>query len=172
MKTWSSVLIVIIVGALGYLVVTQAPKNEASLGQENANEVIQENNQNQEPINTQEKSTMNTQQNLGIETTKEGTGEPVKTGQKAVMNYTGRLEDGTAFDSNVDPKFNHVEPFEFVLGQNQVIQGWEQGVLGMKVGEKRILTIPSNLAYGANGIPGVIPGGATLVFDIELVAIK
>ncbi|MDQ5949934.1 MAG: hypothetical protein QG563_441 [Patescibacteria group bacterium] len=171
MKTWSSVLIVIIVGALGYFVVTQAPQKENTTTTENTEEMNQESAQNEQSDNSQE-TTMNTQQNLGIEITKEGSGEPIKAGQTAVMNYTGRLEDGTAFDSNVDPKFNHVEPFEFVLGQNRVIQGWEQGVLGMKMGEKRVLTIPATLGYGASGIPGVIPGGATLVFDIELVSIK
>ena len=100
------------------------------------------------------------------------TGEVAKTGDTVSMNYTGRLQDGTVFDSNVDPKFQHTEPFEFNLGAGQVIAGWDKGIVGMKVGEKKTLTIPPADAYGANGIPGVIPPNSTLVFDVELLAIK
>ncbi len=161
MKIWSSVLIVLIVASLGYLIVTRA---SPALPQE---EITTTTN------TTQQETPMNTQEGqMDIKIIQEGTGEPIKVGQTAVMNYTGRLEDGTAFDSNVEAQFSHVEPFEFTLGQNRVIQGWEKGVLGMKVGEKRVLTIPSSLGYGASGIPGVIPANATLIFDVELVSIK
>jgi FKBP-type peptidyl-prolyl cis-trans isomerase len=95
-----------------------------------------------------------------------------KSGDTVAMNYTGRLEDGTVFDSNVDPKFNHPEPFIFVLGAGQVIPGWDKGIEGMKTGEKKTLTIPPEDAYGANGIPGVIPPNSTLIFEVELLAIK
>jgi len=95
-----------------------------------------------------------------------------KVGDIVSMNYTGKLVDGTAFDSNIDPKFNHVEPFEFTLGAGQVIPGWDKGIVGMKVGEKKTLSIPPEDAYGASGIPGVIPANATLNFDVELVGIK
>ena len=78
----------------------------------------------------------------------------------------------TVFDSNIDPKFGHVEPFEFVLGAGQVIPGWDKGIVGMKVGEKQTLTIAPEDAYGVNGIPGVIPPNATLVFDVELLGIN
>jgi FKBP-type peptidyl-prolyl cis-trans isomerase len=88
------------------------------------------------------------------------------------MNYTGRLEDGTVFDSNVDPKFNHVEPFIFTLGAGQVIAGWDKQIVGMKIGEKKTITIAPEDAYGATGIPGAIPPNSTLVFDVELLAIK
>lgn len=94
-----------------------------------------------------------------------------KAGDKVSMNYTGRLEDGTVFDSNVDPKFNHVEPFIFDLGAGQVIPGWDKGIVGMKVGEKKTLEIAPEDAYGARGIPGVIPPNAKLIFDVELVSI-
>src|SRR3989344_6886778 len=96
-------------------------------------------------------------------------GETAKSGDTVAMNYTGRLQDGTVFDSNVDPKFQHVEPFVFTLGAVQVIPGWDKGIVGMRVGEKKVLTIPSTDAYGARGIPGVIPPNSTLVFDVELV---
>jgi FKBP-type peptidyl-prolyl cis-trans isomerase len=100
------------------------------------------------------------------------TREVAKTGDTVSMNYTGRLENGVVFDSNVDPKFNHVEPFVFTLGAGQVIAGWDKGIIGMKIGEKKTLTLPPQDAYGANGIPGVIPPNSTLIFDVELIGIK
>lgn len=98
-------------------------------------------------------------------------GEIAKTGDTVSMNYTGRLEDGTVFDSNVDPKFQHVEPFMFTLGAGQVIAGWDEGIVGMKVGEKKTLVIPPEKAYGPNDY-GPIPGNSTLTFEVELLAIK
>lgn len=105
---------------------------------------------------------------MKIETTHEGTGPAISNGQTAVVDYVGKLENGTIFDASK----NHGQDFEFQVGAGQVIKGWDQGVLGMKVGETRILTIPSDLAYGPNGIPGVIPGGATLIFEVTLHGIK
>jgi FKBP-type peptidyl-prolyl cis-trans isomerase len=87
------------------------------------------------------------------------------------VNYTGKLADGTVFDSNVDPKFNHVQPFEFTLGAGQVIPGWDKGLVGMKVGEKKTLVIAPEDAYGATGAGGVIPPNATLTFDVEVLGI-
>jgi peptidylprolyl isomerase len=104
--------------------------------------------------------------------------EKVGTGAEAVkdktvsVHYTGWLDDngnkGKKFDSSLDRK----EPFIFQLGAGQVIQGWDQGVAGMKVGGKRTLMIPSTLAYGARGAGGVIPPNANLIFDVELLAVK
>jgi len=98
--------------------------------------------------------------------------EIAKQGDTVAMNYTGRLKDGTVFDSNVDPKFKHVQPFIFTLGAGQVIAGWDKGIVGMKVGEKKTLVIPPEDGYGAAGAGGVIPPNATLTFDVELLAIK
>ncbi|MEK7569482.1 MAG: FKBP-type peptidyl-prolyl cis-trans isomerase [Patescibacteria group bacterium] len=95
-----------------------------------------------------------------------------KNGDIVSVNYTGKLADGTVFDSNVDPKFGHVAPFDFTLGEGRVIPGWEKGILGMKVGEKKTLVIPPEDAYGANGFPPVIPPNATLTFEVELLAIN
>lgn len=97
--------------------------------------------------------------------------EIAEKGDVVTMNYTGKLTNGQVFDSNVDPKFNHVEPFEFTLGIGQVIVGWDEGIVGMKIGEKKTLTIPAEKAYGARG-QGPIPPNSTLVFDVELTGIK
>jgi FKBP-type peptidyl-prolyl cis-trans isomerase len=91
--------------------------------------------------------------------------------KREIVNYTGRLADGTVFDSNVDPKFGHVEPFKFILGAGYVIKGWDDGLVGMKVGEKRTLTIPPELGYGATD-NGPIPANSTLIFEIELLSIE
>ena len=100
-----------------------------------------------------------------------GTGATPKSGQTVVMNYTGTFEDGKKFDSNVDPAFHHVEPFTFPLGQGRVIKGWDEGISTMKVGGKRKLIIPPELAYGSTA-RGPIPANSTLLFDVELVSIK
>lgn len=96
-----------------------------------------------------------------------GSGDEAVAGKTVSVHYTGTLTDGTKFDSSLD----RGQPFEFVLGGGQVIKGWDQGVAGMKVGGKRKLVIPSDLAYGDRG-QGSIPPNSTLVFEIELLAVK
>lgn len=107
-------------------------------------------------------------QGVKIEILKEGTGAEAKNGSMVSVHYTGVLENGTKFDSSVD----RGTPFEFALGAGQVIRGWDIGVEGMKIGEKRKLTIPSPLAYGERGAGGVIPPNATLIFEVELLGVK
>ncbi|CAO2167493.1 unnamed protein product [Urochloa humidicola] len=89
-------------------------------------------------------------------------------GDKIKVHYRGTLTDGSVFDSSYD----RGDPFEFTLGNGQVIKGWDQGLLGMCVGEKRKLKIPAKMGYGERGSPPKIPGGATLIFDTELIAVN
>jgi FKBP-type peptidyl-prolyl cis-trans isomerase FkpA len=105
---------------------------------------------------------------LKIEDLVAGNGAEAKSGQMVSVHYTGWLTNGKKFDSSVD----RGQPFEFKLGAGQVIKGWDQGVAGMKVGGKRKLTIPPELAYGARGFPPVIPAQSTLVFEVELLGVR
>lgn len=105
---------------------------------------------------------------LKIEDLVTGTGDEVKSGDTIIIHYNGSLLDGTKFDSSYDRN----QPFETGIGVGQVIEGWDKGVIGMKVGGKRRLTIPSAMAYGDRGIPGAIPAKAALVFEVELLRIK
>ena len=106
---------------------------------------------------------------LVIEDLVVGEGEGAKDYNKVVVNYTGTLEDGSIFDSSLNPGRN---PFTFTLGVGSVIKGWDQGVKDMKVGGKRKLTIPPELGYGDRGAGNVIPPGATLIFEVELLEIE
>ena len=105
---------------------------------------------------------------LTIEVLTEGTGEPAKVKDKITVHYTGWLEDGTKFDSSLDRGLE----FIFTLGIGQVIQGWDEGMLGAKVGEKRKLTIPSALAYGETGMGSIIPPNSILIFEVEIINIQ
>lgn len=105
---------------------------------------------------------------LQIEVLTTGTGAAPKKGDRVSVHYTGWFTTGGKFDSSVDRD----EPFEFVLGADQVIRGWDQGVAQMKVGDKVKLTIPPDLAYGVQGYPGAIPPNSTLVFEVELLGIR
>jgi FKBP-type peptidyl-prolyl cis-trans isomerase len=106
---------------------------------------------------------------------KAGEGASIASGQRAVVQYTGWLYEASAPDKKgkeFDSSRRSGEPFRFALGAGQVIKGWDQGVVGMKIGGRRRLTIPADLAYGENGAGGAIPPGATLVFEVELVGIE
>ena len=105
---------------------------------------------------------------LEYEDIREGDGATPQVGQQVEVHYTGWLTNGTKFDSSLDRK----QPFRFSLGRGQVIAGWDEGVATMKVGGLRKLTIPAALGYGARGAGGLIPPGATLVFEVELLKVS
>ena len=138
------------VGYAGYLGVTGTPASLPFLG-----------------VSSDAGTTMDALK-LGITDSVVGTGAEAANGKEVTVEYSGRLADGTEFDSSK----KHGKPFIFTLGAGQVIKGWDEGVLGMKVGGKRRLVIPSDLAYGVTGIPGAIPANATLTFEVELLGVK
>jgi FKBP-type peptidyl-prolyl cis-trans isomerase FkpA len=120
-------------------------------------------------------STVSSVSSLESEDLKIGTGAPIAAGQQAVVQYTGWLYEASAPDKKgreFDSSAKSGQPFRFVIGGGQVIKGWDQGVAGMKVGGSRRLIIPADLAYGEAGAGGVIPPGATLVFEVTLTGIE
>ena len=163
MAVWVLIVVIVIAGLVYVTIINNKKEEAAPVAEVQQQEGVEQN-----------KNMENTQKNDGVKITvlKVGTGELAKSGDTVAMNYTGTLENGTAFDSNVDPKFSHVEPFVFTIGAGQVIKGWDLGIDGMKVGEKRKLVLSPDFAYGASGAGGVIPPNATLTFEVELLAIK
>ena len=145
---WLSLVLVVLIGGIWYFwpVVPEAENNP------------------QQNITMQE----NLPAALQIVDLKVGAGAEALPNKLVVVHYVGTLEDGTKFDSSKD----RGQPFEFYLGAGQVIRGWDEGVKGMKVGGSRKLIIPSDMAYGDAGIPGVIPPKATLIFEVELLDVR
>ena len=120
-----------------------------------------------EPATSSSATSPTAKAQLKTEDIKVGAGAEAVSGKTIKVHYTGTLEDGKKFDSSLDRN----QPFQFTLGRNQVIKGWEQGILGMKVGGQRKLTIPPHLGYGSSGAGGVIPPNATLIFTVELISV-
>ena len=118
---------------------------------------------------SEKKDSITMDNGLVIEDIIEGDGKEANDYNKVVVNYTGKLEDGSIFDSSLSPG---KEPFTFTLGVGSVIKGWDMGVKGMKVGGKRKLTIPPELGYGDRGAGNVIPPEATLIFEVELLEVE
>ena len=118
---------------------------------------------------SEKKDSITMDNGLVIEDIIDGDGKEANDYNKVVVNYTGKLEDGSIFDSSLSPG---KEPFTFTLGVGSVIKGWDMGVKGMKVGGRRKLTIPPELGYGDRGAGNVIPPGATLIFEVELIEVE
>ena len=146
-----------IVYALNY---NSAPNTEVL---ETQKDVVAESSPKSDNVKMQENVT-----ELKIEDLVVGTGAEAVAGKLITVNYTGTLTDGTKFDSSLNPGRT---PFEFTLGAGQVIEGWDKGFSGMKIGGKRKLTIPASMGYGSQGT-GPIPGNATLIFEVELLEVK
>ncbi|MBI3984355.1 MAG: FKBP-type peptidyl-prolyl cis-trans isomerase [Candidatus Levybacteria bacterium] len=179
---------VIIIGALGvYLVMNQSSTNTDTNTNVNSLQKAAGNTNPASPTQTGSPTPVPTivssqtlPDGLKIDDYAIGDGAEVKTGDTIVMHYTGTFENGQKFDSSVDRN----QPFETKIGAGQVIKGWDEGVIGMKVGGKRRLTVPGSLAYGEQGIPAqdqqgkaipgqyAIPPNATLIFELELLQIK
>lgn len=164
-KTSIIIGVLVIIGII--VMAIFSPKQELGVGESIGVNPVD----NSEVINNLEEQNMNNEENqngLIIETLQEGEGAAAENGQLVTVHYTGTLLDGTKFDSSVD----RGQPFQFSLGIGQVIRGWDLGVLGMKVGEKRRLTIPADLAYGDSGAGQLIGPGETLVFEVELLGLN
>jgi FKBP-type peptidyl-prolyl cis-trans isomerase FkpA len=114
----------------------------------------------------------NTSSGLAFEDTVIGSGDEARAGQDVSVHYTGWLQYGGERGRQFDSSKDRGEPFTFALGAGQVIKGWDEGVQGMKVGGTRVLTVPPALGYGARGAGGVIPPHATLIFEVELLAVE
>ena len=151
---FSIVAAVIVVGVLWIVFDRNSPKPQTSRGDA-------------PPPPSTQGSSETPPSNLKVETTKEGTGQGAKAGDTISVHYTGTFTDGTVFDSSIP----RGQPFSFKLGSGQVIRGWDLGLVGMKVGEKRKLTIPPELGYGPGG-SGPIPPNSTLIFEVEMLKIN
>ena len=161
MKYIATVIIVVfILGGLTFTFLGNGPVQREQPEPEQTNAPASQ------PQETQTEKTM--ENKLVIEDIKAGAGAEAKTGTTVSVHYAGTLLNGTKFDSSYD----RGQPFSFTLGEGRVIQGWDSGVVGMKVGGKRKLTIPPDLAYGAQSPSPLIPANSTLVFEIELLGVK
>lgn len=159
-KTWQIMLMIaigFIIGIAIYISTTHKELPNLSVGEVNNSPTVETNNME----NQIEKP-------LDIKVLKEGSGTEIKNGQKATVHYVGTLENGTTFDSSRARGI----PFSFTLGEGKVIKGWELGILGMKVGELRKLTIQPEYGYGAYGAGEIIPPNAVLIFEVELLQIN
>ena len=169
MKKEQIKIIYLVLFLLGVFVFIIFPKPDNN---GNEQEAIEQNNlkENEENIEDQVINKPNNKKmELEITVLEKGTGEiETKNDDVIAVHYTGTLEDGAKFDSSLD----RGEPFSFTLGAGQVIKGWDQGTLKMKIGEKRKLVIPSELGYGSGGIGNIIPPNATLIFEVELISIN
>lgn len=159
-KLFKDILLIVVILTIALLLYHTFPTKVAST------QAPADTNLSNTSLNQMEQPQQNAQ--LQIKILNEGAGTEAQNGQTIQVHYTGKLTNGTVFDSSI-PRGT---PFSLKLGAGQVIPGWELGLLGMKVGEKRELTIPSQLAYGKDGFPGVIPPNATLIFEVELLAIE
>ena len=166
-KRYALTFVVFLICGFGAFLVFQKFYPESQVSQNSQGDMLEDANQNED---VEGEVISGSVEGLKIEVLQEGTGEQIsKAGDLVTVHYTGTLEDGGKFDSSLD----RGEPFTFPLGQGSVIQGWEKGIVGMKVGEKRRLTISPELGYGEQGTPaGPIPPNAILIFEVEMISMR
>ena len=167
--------LVFVVAGTGCSKLTEPPKEEAiqtepsqPSGSASAAPTAQPSAKPAEPQAKPAETPPPTNEKLEIKDLVVGKGTEAKTGDSVKVHYVGTLPDGKEFDSSK----KHNQPFDFELGAGRVIKGWDQGVVGMKIGGKRKLTVPPSLGYGARGFPPVIPPNSTLIFEVELLEVK
>jgi len=170
-----NVLFYIILGLIVLVLISVIFKNYKPVSAPVLNQEQKINSEEQQEINKNNMEENNSTSTNATTTAKveQPTAKVVKNGDHVFVHYVGTLQNGTKFDSSVD----RGEPFDFIVGQGRVIKGWDQGLLGMKVGEKKHLVLSPDLAYGPSGVTApdgtvVIPANATLIFDIELISIN
>ena len=156
------IILVILIGGV-YLIFGLGQNNQDNNSKEEQSTVPQP-----QPPQSQGNSSSFTIQGMKVDIVQQGSGPEAKNSDRVTVHYTGTFQNGTVFDSSL----RSGKPFQFTLGEGGVIKGWELGVAGMKVGEKRKLVIPPELGYGEMGYPGAIPPNTTLFFDIELLKIN
>ena len=159
------IAIILIIAGVGYAIVKLSDNNVVAQNQLERDALNAQTNNQVPEFNMPEQTPSSSE--LKSETIKPGTGAEATNGKTVSVHYTGTLENGTKFDSSLDSG----QPFKFKLGAGDVIKGWDKGVLGMKVGEKRKLIIPASLGYGAQAI-GSIPANSTLIFEVELLGVE
>lgn len=161
-----AVIVVVALAGVWYCCFKQKTSSAPESIANNTNQASVDNALGSEETNS---ANTNNESKMKIEILKQGTGTEAKSGDVLTVNYTGTLTDGTKFDSSLNPGR---EPFVFTVGAGQVIKGWDEGLIGMKVGEQRKLTLPPEMGYGASGAAGVIPPNATLIFVVDLLKIN
>jgi peptidylprolyl isomerase len=171
-EIWLSVVVMVffVVVLIASSLVGSSGQQETLASETTANRplIAQQVNSDREKSKMNLDNTVTTPSGLKYIDVKEGQGLSPTRGQTVTVHYTGTLADGSKFDSSRDRN----RPFSFKIGVGQVIKGWDEGVMSMKVGGQRTLIIPPELGYGARGAGGVIPGHATLIFDVELLGVK
>ena len=162
-----AVAVLLVIGAAAYYFVKGRPQEAQVMDQDTQNQTQVSTTPTPTGEATSSGNVQTLEGGLMIEDLKEGTGEEVKSGDTVSMHYRGTFENGEKFDSSYDRS----QPFQTQIGVGRVIEGWDKGVPGMKVGGKRKLIIPGSMAYGPQGIPGAIPPNANLIFEVELLDI-
>lgn len=163
-----TIVIVIIVIIASFFYLLSSSEQDQDVQKQDTDQITQSETSMTQDTNEEPSPVVTTDSGLRYQILQTGNGQEAQKGDIVSVHYVGTLEDGTKFDSSID----RGSPFQFTLGVGQVIKGWDEGVAGMKIGEKRRLLVPSALGYGVNGYPPVIPGNANLIFEVELLSIE